>query len=76
MFDTLFDQKEITKRYEAEIFSEGKEEGKKEGKKEGMLNMLYKLIKSGCLTIDDAAKNIGMSVDELLTGFKKYNLAL
>ena len=52
------------------------EEGRKEGKKEGMLNTLYKLIKSGCLTIDDAAKNIGISIDELIAGFKKYNLTL
>ena len=55
---------------------EGRKEGIKEGKKEGMLNTLYKLIKNGCLTIDDAAKNIGISIDELLAGFKKYNLTL
>lgn len=50
--------------------------GKKEGKKEGVLSTLYNLIKKGRLTIEEAAQDIGMSIDELLADFKKYKLSL
>ena len=46
------------------------------GEARGELNAFYKLIKKGRLTIEEAAQDIGMSIDELLAGFKKYNLAL
>ena len=42
----------------------------------GELNAFYKLIKKGRLTIEEAAQDIGMSINELLENFKKLNLAL
>ena len=42
----------------------------------GELNAFYKLIKQGLLTIDQAAKAIGMTIEELQANFKQYNLAL
>ncbi len=68
MFDTLFDQKEITKRYEAEVFNKGRNEGK--------FDFAYKLIKQGLLTLEQAATSIGISTQELLAQFKQHNLVL
>ena len=68
MFDTLFDQKEITKRYEAEVFNEGKTEGK--------ISVFHDLIKQGLLTLEQAATSIGISTQELLAQFKQHNLVL
>ncbi len=56
-----------------EIF---KKEGIKEGRKEGEFNALYKIIKQGLLTVEQAAKSLGLTKKQLLAGFKQYNLAL
>ena len=42
----------------------------------GEFNILYKQIKNGMLTVEQAAKYINKSVQELLDGFKEYNLVL
>ena len=55
---------------------EGIKEGKKEGIKEGEFNALYKIIKQGLLTVEQAAKSLGLTKKQLLAGFKQYNLAL
>ena len=52
------------------------EEGRKEGREEGEFNTVYNFIKKGRLTIVEAASDIGISVDQLLEGFKRYNLVL
>ena len=44
-----------------------KEENFEEGKKEGSLSMLIHLVKNGMLSLTDAAREAGLSVDE----FKK-----
>ena len=46
------------------------------GKVCGEFTILYKQIKKGILTIEQAAKSIGKSVQELLDGFEEYNLVL
>ena len=40
------------------------------------ITALYNLIKKGILTVEQAAKSIDKSVQELLDGFKEYNLVL
>ena len=52
------------------------EDSRKEGIKEGEFNALFKIIKQGLVTVEQAAKSIGLSKKQLLLGFKKYNLAL
>ena len=47
-----------------------------EGRKEGEFNTIYNFIKKGRLTLEEAASDIGMSVEQLLANFKKYNLVL
>ncbi|MBR4329669.1 MAG: hypothetical protein IKP71_07425 [Candidatus Riflebacteria bacterium] len=42
----------------------------------GEFNILYKQIKKGILTIEQAAKSIDISVEQLLANFKQYNLIL
>ena len=54
----------------------GKKEGLKEGRKEGEFNTVYNFIKQGLVTIEQAAKSIGLTKEQLLEGFKKYNLVL
>ena len=39
-------------------------------------NLLYKLIKKGRMTIEEAASDLEMTVEQLLAGFKEYNLVL
>ena len=56
--------------------NEGLKEGRKEGRKEGELTFAYKMLKKGRMTLDEIAKDIGMSIDELLVSFKQYNLSL
>jgi hypothetical protein len=46
------------------------------GEARGEFNILYKLIKNGMLTVEQAAKSIDISVDQLLANFKQYNLIL
>ena len=48
--------------------------GKKEGRKEGEFNTVYNFIKQGLVTIEQAAKSIGLTKEQLLEGFKEYNL--
>ena len=47
-----------------------------EGKKEEKYNTVYKFIKQGLVTVEQAAKSIGLTKKQLLAGFKQYNLAL
>ena len=53
-----------------------REKDLEEGKKEGEFNTIYNFIKKGRMTIEEAASDIGMTVDQLLEGFKHYNLVL
>ena len=48
----------------------------KEGEARGKLDFAYKLIRKGRLTVEEAAENIGISINELLAQFKQYNLVL
>ena len=47
-----------------------------EAEARGEFNILYKQIKKGILTVEQAAKSIDKSVQELLDVFKEYNLNL
>ena len=47
-----------------------------DGKKEEKYNTVYKFIKQGLVTVEQAAKSIGLTKKQLLAGFKQYNLAL
>ena len=47
-----------------------------QGEARGEFNILYKLIKNGMLTVEQAAKSINISVEQLLANFKQYNLIL
>ena len=42
----------------------------------GEFNFLYNQIKKGILTIEQAAKSINISVEQVLDDFKEYNLVL
>ncbi len=42
----------------------------------GKFDLLYKLIKKGRMTLEEAASDLGMTVEQLLAGFKEYNLVL
>ena len=44
--------------------------------KKGEFSTVYNFIKQGLVTVEQAAKSIGLSKKQLLLGFKKYNLAL
>ena len=44
--------------------------------KEEKYNTVYKFIKQGLVTVEQAAKSIGLTKKQLLAGFKQYNLAL
>ena len=46
------------------------------GESRGKIDLLYKLIKDGMLSVEQAAKSIDISVDQLLANFKQYNLIL
>ena len=60
--------------YNEEIFVNGiKEEGREEGRKEGMVHMLWLLVNEGVLTIEEAAKKAGTSVENLEEKIKEYN---
>ena len=51
-------------------------QGEARGEARGEFNILYKLIKNGMLTVEQAAKSINISVEQLLANFKQYNLIL
>ena len=55
---------------------EGMKERIKEGIKKGEFNTVYNFIKQGLVTIEQAAKSIGLTKEQLLDGFKEYNLVL
>ena len=59
-----------------DLIEDSKKEGIKEGKIEGEFNALYKIIKQGLVTVEQAAKSIGLTKKQLLAGFKEYNLVL
>lgn len=42
----------------------------------GVFNLLYKLIKKGRMTIEEAASDLRMTIEQLLAGFKEHNLVL
>ena len=52
------------------------ENSEKIGEKKGELSTIYKILKKGRITIEEAASDIGMTVEQLLAGFKEYNLVL
>ena len=54
----------------------GKKEARKEGEKKGEFNAIYNFIKKGRMTLEEAASDLGMTVEQLLAGFKEYNLVL
>ncbi len=47
-----------------------------EGRKEGVFNTVYNFIKQGLVTVEQAAKSIGLTKEQLLDTFKEYNLVL
>ena len=49
---------------------------KKEGEKKGEFNTVYNFIKQGLVTVEQAANSIGLTKEQLLAGFKEYNLVL
>ncbi len=52
------------------------DDSKKEGEKKGEFNTVYNFIKQGLVTVEQAAKSIGLTKEQLLAGFKEYNLVL
>ena len=46
------------------------------GEARGKFNAIYNFIKLGLVTIEQAAKSIGLTKEQLLEGFKEYNLVL
>ena len=47
-----------------------------EGRKEGVFNTVYNFVKQGLVTVEQTAKSIGLTKDQLLDTFKEYNLVL
>ena len=45
-------------------------------KKEEKYNTIYNFIKQGLVTVEQAAKSVGLTKEQLLSGFKEYNLGL
>ena len=71
-----FDKNKYENTIRNEGIKEGIKDGIKEGIKEGEFNTVYNFIKKGRMTIEEAASDIGISVEQLLAGFKEYNLVL
>lgn len=46
------------------------------GEVRGKLDLLYKQIKKGRITLEEAASDVETTVEKLLTSFKEYNLVL
>ena len=59
-----------------DILNKEEDTGRNEGRNEGKFDFAYKLIKKGRLTIEEAAEDIGISINELIAQFKQYNLTL
>ena len=55
----LFEQEEAVKRYGNRMRSEGRDEGRGEGK----IATLAELVTDGVMTIEQAAKKMGMTVE-------------
>ena len=55
---------------------EGRKEGIKEGRKEGEIRTVYEFIKQGFVTIEQAARSLNITKEQLLSDFNKYNLML
>ena len=53
-----------------------REKDLEEGKKEGEFNTVYNFIKQGLVSVEQVAKSIGLTKEQLLEGFKEYNLVL
>ena len=68
--------REVFKNEFEESAIENRNKGKREGKREGELTFAYKMFKKGRMTIEEIAQDIGISINDLLAGFEKYNLAL
>ncbi len=49
----------------------GIEKGREEGREEGRINMLLDIVKDGLISVADAAKKAGMSLDEFEYIMKK-----
>ena len=54
----------------------GVKNAEKKGEKKGELNTVYNFIKQGLVSVEQAAKSIGLTKEQLLAGFKEYNLVL
>ena len=52
------------------------ENSEKKGEKKGEFNTVYNFIKQGLVSVEQAAKSIGLTKEQLLEGFKEYNLVL
>ena len=48
----------------------------KNSESRGEFDMLCQLLKKGRLTLEEAAQDIGMSIEEMLAMFKRFNLAI
>ncbi len=48
----------------------------KNTEKKDELNTVYNFIKQGLVSVEQAAKSIGLTKEQLLAGFKEYNLVL
>ena len=46
--------------------------GEKKAIEKGSINTLFKLVKKGKITIDEAAETVGLKVDELLKKKEEY----
>ena len=54
----------------------GLKNAEEKGEEKGELNTVYNFIKQGLVSVEQAAKSIGLTKEQLLAGFKKYNLVL
>lgn len=48
----------------------------KNSESRGKFDMLCQLLKKGRLTLEEAAQDIGMFIEEMLAMFKRFNLAI
>ena len=48
----------------------------KNSESRGIFDMLCQLLKKVRLTLEEAAQDIGMSIEEMLAMFKRFNLAI
>ena len=66
----------INKEKESIDMNKGVKELLEDSKKEGEFNTVYNFIKQGLVTVEQAAKSIGLTKEQLLSVFKEYNLVL